>query len=686
MRNRVMKKIFLTFIGICLLAGIKALPTLAATTGTDANGFSWQSDDGVNCTITGYTGSSIYITIPSTINGYIVTGIGNNAFKEKPIASVTIPNTVTSIGGFAFYYCSSLQNVYLPDSVTSIGNSAFAYCIILPNITLPANLSTIGMCAFQDCKAFTGITIPSSVTSIEGYAFLECLNLTNIIIPGNVQSIGEGAFKDCKVLKSATMTDSVTSLGNYVFYNCQQLSNVRLSNALTDTGTFIFYNCFALKGVTLPSNLKIIGDNAFENCTALTNITIPNGVTRIGHRAFIMCNVLANVTIPNTVKTIDYNAFAHCYAFTNITIPDSVTTLGDYAFYYCKNLTEITIPQSVIDIGFLAFNSCNTNLVMKGIGGSFAQYYANSNSIPFQDLLETAYTVMFYSNGGSAVGSVQAGMNALLTAPTEPTNEGYSFGGWYKESACITPWNFTTDKVTGDITLYAKWISNPASDNTDSTDSTDNTDNTDNTDSIVNNDSNGNANRNVPFYSLSENGGNWTGTQYQLAGGGVAEDCFFFDGANTYYLQADGTPMKDRLTYHPDGTHIIYVDDNGHEVFNSFQYCPSVGYTCYFDSNGYIYKDQITFSNGNAYYLDGNGKLQNNGWFSFTNGRDFGYANWNGALVNTGWGYDPWGRKVFYHWNGMVARGLITDKTWYYSMDTKDGHLIGQFPYTGPAQ
>ena len=155
---------------------------------------------------------------------------------------------------------------------------------------------------------------------------------------------------------------------------------------------------------------------------------------------------------------------------------------------------------------------------------------------------------------------------------------------------------------------------------------------------------------------------------------------FKFDGDYTYYFQADGTAMTDRLTYHPDGEHIIYFDKKGHEVFNSFQYCPSVGYTCYFDSQGYLYKDQITFLGDKVYYLNGNGKLECEGWFRFANGVDFGWANSDGTLRTNGFSYDPYGRVVFYHWNGMVARGLITDGVYYYSMDMTDGHYLGQFP------
>lgn len=167
--------------------------------------------------------------------------------------------------------------------------------------------------------------------------------------------------------------------------------------------------------------------------------------------------------------------------------------------------------------------------------------------------------------------------------------------------------------------------------------------------------------------------------RYYNDNGNMVTNQFAFDGTYTYYLQADGTPMTDRLTYHPDGVHIIYFDKNGHEVFNSFQYCSSVGYVCYFDCQGYIYKDQITFHNNQAYYLDQDGRMKQSGWFQFANGDDWGYAERDGTLRTYGFGHDPWGRMVFYHWNGMVARGLITDGVWYYSMDMTDGHYLGRF-------
>ena len=157
---------------------------------------------------------------------------------------------------------------------------------------------------------------------------------------------------------------------------------------------------------------------------------------------------------------------------------------------------------------------------------------------------------------------------------------------------------------------------------------------------------------------------------------------FVCDGTYTYYLQSDGSPMKNRLTYHPDGEHLIYLDEYGHELFDTFKYCTDVGYTCYFNTFGYAYFDQVTFVNDVPYYLNACGKMEQSGWFQFANGVDYGCANSDGTLMYNTFSQDPYGRTVFYFWNGMAARGLITDGVWYYQMDETDGHLVGQFKKT----
>lgn len=148
---------------------------------------------------------------------------------------------------------------------------------------------------------------------------------------------------------------------------------------------------------------------------------------------------------------------------------------------------------------------------------------------------------------------------------------------------------------------------------------------------------NGNG-RTVPHYTLQDNGGDWNGTYYTM-NGQVQKDVFFCDGTYTYYLQANGTPMKDRLTYHPDGEHVIYFDENGHEVFDNFQNVKrsitgeAVDDICYFDTFGHMYVDRTTYDRAgvNLYYINPYGVLQRGGWFTYPNGA-VGYADENGVL------------------------------------------------------
>ncbi|MBR2325734.1 MAG: leucine-rich repeat domain-containing protein [Alistipes sp.] len=155
---------------------------------------------------------------------------------RKTATSVTIPDSVTSIGDHAFGRCTSLRSITIPDSVTSIGGCAFWGCSSLTSITIPISVISIGQRAFSDCRNLTSVTIPNSVTSIGEGAFLSCTSLRSITIPDSVTSIREGVFNYCSSLTSITIPDSVTSIGNCAFLYCTSLEEVYCKPTTPPTG------------------------------------------------------------------------------------------------------------------------------------------------------------------------------------------------------------------------------------------------------------------------------------------------------------------------------------------------------------------------------------------------------------------------------------------------------------------
>ena len=198
---------------------------------------------------------------------------------------MTIPNSVTTIGGSAFYGCSGLTSVTIPNSVTSIGGSAFSGCSGLTSVTIPNSVTSIGGSAFYGCSGLTSVTIPNSVTSIGEYAFQLCSGLTSVTIPNSVTSIGEYVFSYCSGLTSVTIPNSVTSIGEYAFCGCSSLTSIDIPNSVTTIEMAAFWKS-GLTNVIIPNSVTTIGGSAFESCSGLTSVTIGSGVKSIGNYAF----------------------------------------------------------------------------------------------------------------------------------------------------------------------------------------------------------------------------------------------------------------------------------------------------------------------------------------------------------------------------------------------------------------
>jgi hypothetical protein len=212
-------------------------------------------------TITKYNGLGTDISIPSEIDGYSVTSIGESAFYGSfSLTSVAIPSSVTSIGDSAFMRCDRLTQVTIPSSVTTIGNGAFMLSVKLTNITIPEGVISIGNSTFRGCSGLTSITISENVTTIGNDAFLGCRSLKNINIPDNITSIGDNAFSGCRSLTSVTIPEGVVNIGNFAFKNSNLIEAKFLGDAPTmgfdvfdnSAPEFKIYYLFDKSGYTNP--------------------------------------------------------------------------------------------------------------------------------------------------------------------------------------------------------------------------------------------------------------------------------------------------------------------------------------------------------------------------------------------------------------------------------------------------
>ena len=316
---------------LLLLLGIVFSLSSKAQETTLVNGIYYEfNDETKTASVVWGEGYSGEINIPSIVNGYPVTSIGDYVFTGSPITSVTIPNSVTSIGERPFGGCTALVSVSMSNSVTSIGNFAFDGCTALTSIALPNSVKSLGRNVFMGCTALTSITIPESVESIGDAAFMGCTALTSM-------SVEEGnAFYDSRE-------------------NCNAI--IRKSDNTLITGC---------QSTIIPKSVTSIGPCAFEGCIALTSINIPDAVTSIGRMAFRGCSALTNVTCEAVnPPALDGEAFSDIPEEATLYVPEGSVAAysADEGWNLFKKILSLNeLPTSIEAVKTDTDNSAVYNL------------------------------------------------------------------------------------------------------------------------------------------------------------------------------------------------------------------------------------------------------------------------------------------------------------------------------------
>ena len=442
---------------------LSGYPNTAAQTYAENNDITFNAlleyetmNSGTAIQITKYKGTDTSVILPAQIDGLPVTSIKGYAFDGTSVVSITLPESMTTLDGYALYGATKLKTVNFPSGITSIGSYAFEFCISLTSITIPDTVTTIGTGAFYGCTSLSIVNLGKGVKYINKNAFTN-VALTNIIIPTNVIAIRDHAFGYTYADSTYTAVDGFVIKGypgttaqtyaednEITFNSLLEYETMNSGTAIqitkykgTDTSVILpaqidglpvtsikgyAFDGTSVVSITLPESMTTLDGYALYGATKLKTVNFPSGITSIGSYAFEFCISLTSITIPDTVTTIGTGAFYGCTSLSTVNLGKGLTTIRQYAFTNVA-LTKVTIPNNVTSIGDHAFGYNYENSTYTAVDGfsitgypsMTAHTYAKNNEITFNSLLQYAES----EDGDSIIITKNIGTDTNIVIPDE---------------------------------------------------------------------------------------------------------------------------------------------------------------------------------------------------------------------------------------------------------------------------
>lgn len=344
------------------------------------------------------------------------TYIHGGMFAGSGLTEIDLPDTVATVGDYAFSNCRSLNSFITGSSLQSIGENTLANCTSLKDLEILDQLTSIGEGAFYGCTGFTELDLPETLSEIGTEAFGNCTSLKKVILPVTVMDgssyyysyytggscAAQGIFNGCSNLeevifpenstripggllagsgiKNITIPDTITSIGPYAFSNTE-ITSITIPESVTDIGFCAFSACSKLKELTVPAGWETCSEfrsesgpyaqgNIVRACPVLETVILPEGMKKIPDYAFSNCGNIKYMDLPGSLTEIGKYAFSNCDSLTSIHIPEGVVKIGDYAFNDCDKLLAMNVPDTVTSINQGAVNDCPSLVQINYTGSS----------------------------------------------------------------------------------------------------------------------------------------------------------------------------------------------------------------------------------------------------------------------------------------------------------------------------